>query len=448
VPHQPPVVRHHAATVAVVALVALAGFAPTASAQTLLTGPTAPLIVQGRACVGEACSTDAPNASFGVRNRNTPLVRLDQADGGGFVPYVWDVGGNEANFFVRDVTNGNALPFRIHPGAQTNSLTLRDGRVGIGTWDPESALHVSRSDGTAALRVSEANGAVADRTLATLDNNGPVSLRMTDTAAGVGWSMATDDDGTVALVPTGPGALPALVLSSSGEATVRADLAAGGNVRAGATVDQTADPARQTDVAPVDVDAVVDAIRTVPIERFGLAGDGGAEHLAPNGAAFRTALNLGGSDTRIAPGDVASVALTGVKALLHGEAGVDLGPLSGRVAALEQRVGGADGATVSLVQRVDDAHARLEELGRQADAARTTHGSRQDARIGAAEQVQHGHERRIRGLEGKATRAEARFERSNRVQKRLRGQVSSLRSENARLRQRLDAIEAAIARRR
>jgi hypothetical protein len=40
------------------------------------------------------------------------------------------VAGNESNFFVRDATNGNTLPFRIRPGAPTSSIDVgADGNV-------------------------------------------------------------------------------------------------------------------------------------------------------------------------------------------------------------------------------------------------------------------------------------------------------------------------------
>ena len=74
---------------------------------------------------------------------DTPTIRLDQ-QGGGWSPQIWDVAGNEANFFIRDVTNGSKLPFRIKPGAPTDSLIIREnGFVGIGTYNPEAELHVA-----------------------------------------------------------------------------------------------------------------------------------------------------------------------------------------------------------------------------------------------------------------------------------------------------------------
>lgn len=394
--YQPPGARRTILAVAGATLLA-AGLAPSASAETLLTGPDAPLVVKGDACLGSSCvSGAAPSGSLVLATGNTPLVRLDQ-NSGGFSPYVWDVAGNEANFFVRDLTAGSRLPFRIFPGASTNSLTVRDNRVGIGTPNPDVGLDIKGSTGTMALKVTEEAPAVEARTLADLTNRGPVAVRLADSDAGVGWTMATAADGSVALTPEGPGPLPSLVLSKSGDVT------------AGGVVQQTADPARQTGVRTADEAAIVDAIKTLPIERFGLSGDdSGAEHLAPSGTAFRAAFGLGSSDALVAPGDVGSVALVGVKALLDGGAG----------AADEQ--------------------ARL--LAERADA--------HEARIAAGEQVAHGHEQRMRKLERQASLAERRFERANRAQRRLSGEVSSLRKANARLERRLAAVEAAVAKRR
>jgi hypothetical protein len=381
-------------------VLAAAGFAPAVSAETLLTGPDAPLVVQGDACVGPACvSGAAPSKTFEVRNGDTPIVRLDQS-GGGFGPYTWDVAGNEANFFVRDVNGGNLLPFRIFPGARTNSLAMREDRIGIGTASPTKGLEATGASGTMGLKVTEASTTVESRTLADLTNNGPVVVRLADSDADVGWTMATAADGTVALTPEGPGALPSLVLSPSGDVT------------AGGAVQQTVDPGRQTGVQAAASTPIVDAIRTLPIERFGLAGGAsGVEHLAPNGAAFRAAFGLGSSDETIAPGDVGAVALVGVKALLDGEAAVD--PRVGETADLAR----------ALAKRADG----------------------HEARIWAAEQVARGHEQRMRELEQQATLAETRFQRGNRTQRRLSTQVSSLRSENARLERRLAAVEAAVA---
>ena len=75
-------------------------------------------------------------------------MRLEQNNAGGFTAQTWDIAGNEANFFVRDVTGGSRLPFRIRPGAPTSSIDISaDGDVGIGTACRASKLHVSGTDG-------------------------------------------------------------------------------------------------------------------------------------------------------------------------------------------------------------------------------------------------------------------------------------------------------------
>ena len=59
-----------------------------------------------------------------INTSNTPAIRLEQNNSGGFTAQTWDIGANEANFFVRDVTGGSQLSFRIRPGAPTSSVDI------------------------------------------------------------------------------------------------------------------------------------------------------------------------------------------------------------------------------------------------------------------------------------------------------------------------------------
>ncbi len=82
--------------------------------------------------------TAAPGLDLPISTADTPAIRLEQTAAGGFTAQTWDIGANEANFFVRDVTGGSRLPFRIRPGAPTSSLDIAaSGNVGFGTARPE-----------------------------------------------------------------------------------------------------------------------------------------------------------------------------------------------------------------------------------------------------------------------------------------------------------------------
>jgi hypothetical protein len=108
--------------------------------------------------------TATPVLDMHANTTDTPAIRLEQNNSGGFTAQTWDVAGNEANFFVRDVTAGSRLPFRIRPGAPTSSIDIAaSGNVGIGTASPTNAklyifggndaattnaIHISSADGT------------------------------------------------------------------------------------------------------------------------------------------------------------------------------------------------------------------------------------------------------------------------------------------------------------
>ena len=77
--------------------------------------------------------TNNPVVELQIADGDTPTMRLEQNGDSGFTPQTWDIAGNESNFFIRDVTNGSLLPFRIQPAAPTGSLTIgATGSVGIG----------------------------------------------------------------------------------------------------------------------------------------------------------------------------------------------------------------------------------------------------------------------------------------------------------------------------
>jgi hypothetical protein len=104
--------------------------------------PSHSLYVDDGGRVGFGTST--PVVELHVVDGDSPTLRLQQDGSSGFQPQTWDVAGNEANFFVRDVTNGSHLPFKIIPGAPHNVLYLNsDGNVGVNDTSPDEKLTVN-----------------------------------------------------------------------------------------------------------------------------------------------------------------------------------------------------------------------------------------------------------------------------------------------------------------
>jgi hypothetical protein len=225
--------------------------------------------------------TSAPTNDIHYVDGDTPTLRMEQS-GGGFTPQTWDVAGNEANFFVRDLTGGSRLPFRIQPGAPSSTLTANaSGNVGLGLWadDAGARLDVYRGAGDQPL------------------------LRVRT------------------------GALLA-------EATTQLELGATGNLRVNGTISQLSSRAAKANFVAVDLDGVLDRVAQLPLTVWNyLHQPESVRHLGPTAEDFHAAFGLGERPTEIAPGDLAGVALAAVQALNQQVAERDR-----QIEALEQRL--------------------------------------------------------------------------------------------------------------
>jgi hypothetical protein len=166
--------------------------------------------------------TSTPVLDLHVVSGNTPALRLEQNGSSGFAAQTWDIAGNEANFFVRDVTNGSRLPFKIIPSAPTNSLYVANtGNVGIGTTSPDAAMDIER------------NGAGAASTLLRLTNlNGPGRLEFRDTTGAIDWDFRTTSGDTFVITqPTSP--TNDFLIASNGNVTIRGTLTTAGSCSIG-----------------------------------------------------------------------------------------------------------------------------------------------------------------------------------------------------------------------
>jgi len=144
--------------------------------------------------------TATPSVDLHVVNGNSPTLRLDQDGSSGFTPQVWDVAGNEAGFFVRDVTNGSQLPLRIIPGADSNAIVIgANNDVGMGTdTTPDENLHL-RGSGSVAIRLESTDAPYPIR----LNLNPTFDVfRITFDGSGRPTQFQLDEDGNVIIPGT------------------------------------------------------------------------------------------------------------------------------------------------------------------------------------------------------------------------------------------------------
>jgi hypothetical protein len=112
--------------IAVVALASGIALAPAARAAADVVVPD-DQILNGKQCIGVLCTNGESFTNLGLKlkSADTPGVSLVQTGDSGFTAQTWDVAGNEANFFIRDLTGGSRLPLRIRPGAPTGAIDLQ-----------------------------------------------------------------------------------------------------------------------------------------------------------------------------------------------------------------------------------------------------------------------------------------------------------------------------------
>jgi hypothetical protein len=306
--------------------------------------------------------TSTPVVELHVVDGDTPTLRLEQNGSSGFTPQTWDVAGNETNFFIRDATNGSQLPFRIFPGADSNSLTISAANnVGIGIQAPSASLHVKRTDGTAQLFVEEASGTEATRTLLNLVNNGVGYIRLADTSAdGSAWTFQAEGP-SLRFNKAGSGGSEIFIRErndGSGNATLTVD----GSVAAN-NVTFTSSRWSKTEFLAVDSLQVLQKVIELPISEWTFKDElNGRRHIGPMAEEFADTFGFGGSETNISLIDASGVTLAAIQGLyaLLEEKEATIEKLTDRIAELA--VLDEKSATIEeLMERVAALEAQLSQ---------------------------------------------------------------------------------------
>ncbi len=301
--------------------------------------PTNSIFVDSTGRVGLRTST--PVLDLHISTSNTPAMRLEQTSAGGFTAQTWDIAGNEANFFVRDVTGGSRLPFRIRPGAPTSSIDISaSGDVGIGTASPTEALHVNGSDADTEILVKETNATVANREMMRLENNGGVQMNYVDLATPSTWG-ANNVSGNFRLTKVGAGVI-AFDLQGSGALTIAGALTQNSNRDA------------KTNIVDVNPDTILAKVASLPISTWTYKADTAkSTHLGPMAQDFAAAFGLGEDNLHIAPADMAGVSLAAVQALNKQvtEKDAEITRLQEQNAELAKRLSALEAMVTSLAEQ-------------------------------------------------------------------------------------------------
>jgi hypothetical protein len=274
--------------------------------------------------------TSTPVLDLHVATSNTPAIRLEQNNSGGFTAQTWDIGANEANFFIRDVTGGSKLSLRIRPGAPTSSLDISaDGDVGVGTASPDTKLHVTSSDaGTTDGKVFIENTSATNtsRELLELKGLGGVAFILDDTNDASRWT--TSNIGSNYLINNQANGGVEFTLNSTGGLTIAGTLVQGSSRDL------------KTDFVSLDPRDVLSRVNALPISVWSYKTENEVRHLGPMAEDFHQAFGLGADDKHIAPGDQAGVALLAVKGLneVVQEKDKEIADLKSRLEALEKLV--------------------------------------------------------------------------------------------------------------
>jgi len=183
------------------------------------------LVVDSSSRVG--IGTANPVVKVHTVDGNTPTLRLEQDGSSGFTAQTWDLASNEANFFIRDVTNSSALPFRIKPGSPSDSIHITPDSVGIGTSSPNTsaALDIKASG-------NNSRAILADKEIAIIRDGAGGLLRVKNETSGQTWriTMLGDDSLAIKDQTTGVSNGAQIILKPGGQIELRGDVDVTGNL--------------------------------------------------------------------------------------------------------------------------------------------------------------------------------------------------------------------------
>lgn len=287
--------------------------------------PTNSFYITNSGNVGIGTST--PAMELQLTDGDTPTLRLNQDTSNGFNSQSWDIGGNEAGFFVRDVTNDSKLPLRIRSSAPTSSIDVSaSGFVGINNGAATSRLDVIDTNtasvldfsNTTGIRVTNSQSEQA-RSLLALSNNGDTSLILLDSSGdGDEWRIENSASNGFTLLRNEANMLS---IADNANANFSGDIEASGSICANSGSDCVGSVASSRALkdlrGQVDTGSILNKVSSLNLALWNYKHDSSEIlHLGPIAEEFAQAFGLNGTATdRIANVDASGVALASIQEL-------------------------------------------------------------------------------------------------------------------------------------
>lgn len=255
-------------------------------------------IFDGSLCVGQDCvNGEEFGFSTVVLKENNLRIRFtDTSSSAAFPSGDWEIvindsqNGGDSHFSIHDLS-ANTTPFRVDGNAPTDAIRVGPtGRVGLGTGNPATELHVVGAD-TPSLRL-EQNGS---------EGWTPYSW---DTAANEGGYFVRDTIAQSVPFRIEAGAVDgAMVIAQDGNLTIAGTLAQGSSRAI-------------KNVFPLVATDILAKLKTVEVARWQYKNDSHqASHVGPMAEEFYSTFGLGADNKHITSSDVAGVAMVSVQAL-------------------------------------------------------------------------------------------------------------------------------------
>ena len=255
------------------------------------TAPANSLVIDSQGSLG--IGTDAPAVNVHIAGDSSPYIRLD--NGTSF----WDIRSNSSFAWFQ---NDSLFPFVIAAGAPDSSFRMdSSGRIGIGTATPSSTMEIEGSSGTSQFLIDEQGADASVEVMFNLVCNCAPGFRMQNTVNGEIWFFRHTSAGDFSF-------------DNVGSAGLEARLDSNGNFFIQGSLSQGSSRALKENLSPVDGETVLDALAKLDLYEWSYI-DEGARHFGPMAEEFSAAYGLGESKAKIAPSDMAGLALAASKTL-------------------------------------------------------------------------------------------------------------------------------------